>query len=350
MSSLAVSQLGLRHEGADLLRAVSLTAPAGKITAVLGPAGSGKTALLRAVAGLDAPHAGSIRIGDQVVFDAANRIVVRPERRGVGFLFQSGALWRHLTVAENLGFCLRLRRDKANAAARVEQTLAEVGIADLASRRPPELSTAERQRVALARALVGRPRLLLLDDPLAGIAEDVRAEFRLWLRQAIAKTGLTALIATRERTDAFALADHIVLLNAGSVEQAGVAAELYNAPATPFAAALLGASNRIEGTLVEQAGSRAVIDVMGTRLGGTARTRAAVGQKVTGMIRTERVLLGGGPGANRLGMTLVAQTYLGERWEVTFVKEALTVRAHTSAPLRHEFYHVEFPPDALWIY
>ena len=137
----------------------------------------------------------------------------------------------------------------------------------------------------------------------AGSISEERTAARQWLRAFIARTGTTTLLATSDRTDALALADHTVLLNAGAVEQEGTPHDLYTQPATSFAAAFMGANNRISGMLVEKAGPRAFIDVVGTRIGGVARTQAALGEPATGMIRTERVLIGGGPGTNRLAMT-----------------------------------------------
>ena len=278
-------------------------------------------------------------------------IDIPAERRGIGFMFQSAALWPHWTVAENLAFCARACATRPRASARVGEVLGEVGIAELAERRPPQLSAAERQRVALARALVSAAADSFCSTiRWPDLRDDTRPRRGNGCERSSPRTGLTTLLATSDRTDALALADHVVLLNAGAVEQEGTPDDLYARPATSFAAAFMGVSNRIEGTLVEKAGPRAFIDVMGTRIGGVARTQAAVGEPATGMIRTERVLIGGGPGMNRLAMTLQAQTYLGERWELTFVKDGLTVRAHAAAPLRHEHYHVEFPPDALWIF
>ena len=349
MSWTTIRKLGLRDQAKHIIKDVTFTVPLGRITALLGAPGSGKTPLLRAIAGLEAPHTGSIRIGEETAFDATAGIDIPVERRGIGFMFQSAALWPHWTIAESLAFCARAA-DKASANARVGEVLGEVSILGLAQCRPSQLSATERQRVALARALVARPRLLLLDDPLGGLISEERTAARQWLRAFIARTGTTTLLATSDRTDALALADHTVLLNAGAVEQEGTPHDLYTQPATSFAAAFMGANNRISGMLVEKAGPRAFIDVVGTRIGGVARTQAALGEPATGMIRTERVLIGGGPGTNRLAMTLQAQAYLGERWELTFEKEGLTVRAHASTPLRHEHYHVEFPPDALWIF
>jgi iron(III) transport system ATP-binding protein len=147
-----------------------------------------------------------------------------------------------------------------------------------------------------------------------------------------------------------AIADRIALLNGGVIEQEGTPTNLYAEPKTLFAAQFMGSTNQIEGTLTENMLNRAVIDVMGTPLAGVARTSAAVGAKATGVIRNERVRIGGGPGSNRMSMKLQTQMYLGERWEIVFGKDALTVRAYANAPLRHESYHLEFPEDAMWIF
>jgi iron(III) transport system ATP-binding protein len=155
---------------------------------------------------------------------------------------------------------------------------------------------------------------------------------------------------THDQIEAMAIADRITLLNVGLIEQEGTPIELYREPATLFAAEFMGNNNRLQGTLVEKVDKRAAIEVMGVRLEGVARTKAAVGEKATGVIRVEKVMLGGGPGSNRILMTLKTQMYIGERWELLFAKDDLTVRAYTAAQLKHEVYHVEFPAQALWIF
>ena len=218
------------------------------------------------------------------------------------------------------------------------------------TRYPHQLSGGQQQRVALARALVYEPPIILLDEPLSNLDAKLREEARAWLRQLIVSLDLSALIVTHDQIEAMAVADRITLLNGGLIEQEGTPTDLYREPATAFAAEFMGNNNRLEGTLVERADKTAVIEVMGMRLEGTARSSALTGEKVAGIIRVEKMLLGGGPGPNRLLMTLKTQMYLGERWELVFAKDALTVRAYATAPLRHEFYHVEFPSTALWVF
>ncbi len=351
MADLTVDDIALRYGDNEILKGVSVTVPPGKVVALLGPSGSGKTTLLRAVAGLETPHRGSIRIGEKAFFDAGKRIDLPAEARGLGLVFQSYALWPHRTVFGNVAYGLKLRRvPEAEIKARVEKALAQIGLAQLAERYPHQLSGGQQQRVALARALVYEPAVILLDEPLSNLDAKLREEARAWLRQLIVSLDLSALIVTHDQIEAMAIADRITLLNAGVIEQEGTPTELYQEPATLFAAEFMGNNNRLEGALVERAGARAVIEVMGERLEGRARGGGAVGTKTTGVIRLEKVMLGGGPGPNRIRMTLKTQMYIGERWELVLAKDAVSVRAYTSAPLKHETYHVEFPPAALWIF
>jgi iron(III) transport system ATP-binding protein len=351
MAELSVNDIALRYGDNEILKGVSVTVPPGKVVALLGPSGSGKTSLLRAVAGLETPHRGMIRIGDKVFFDPARKIDLPAEERGLGLVFQSYALWPHRTVFGNVAYGLKLR--KASEAAikiRVEKALSQIGLANLAERYPHQLSGGQQQRVALARALVYEPPVILLDEPLSNLDAKLREEARAWLRQLIVSLDLSALMVTHDQIEAMAIADRITLLNSGVIEQEGTPTELYQEPATLFAAEFMGNNNRLDGTLAEKTGQRAVIEVMGTKLEGLARTGAAVGAPATGVIRLEKVMLGGGPGPNRILMALKTQMYIGERWELVLAKDAVSVRAYTSSPLKHEFYHVEFPPNALWIF
>jgi iron(III) transport system ATP-binding protein len=336
MAELRVDDLAVRHGAREILKGVSLIVPPGKVAAVLGGAGSGKSTLMRAIAGFQTPHRGSIGIGEKVLFDAAAKIDLPAEARGLGIVFRSYALWPDRTVAENIGYGLELR--------------AQIGLADVAGRYPEQLSGEQQQRVAVVRALVYQPAALLLEEPLSNLEGKPRDEARAWLRQIIACHELPALLVTRDPTQAMALGDRITLLHEGLVEQEGTPFDLYERPATVFAAELMGSNNRLEGTLVENTGEVAAIEVAGTRLDGVARTRAPAGERGSGIIRVQKVLLGGGPGQNRVLMRLGAQMYVGERWELVFAKDDLRVRAYASAPLKHEFYHVEFPAHALWIF
>src|SRR6185312_15038879 len=275
MAELTVRNLGLRLGENEILRGVSMSVPRGKVVALLGPSGSGKTTLLRAVAGLETPHTGSIRIGERTLYDSANGANLPAEKRGLGLVFQSYALWPHRTVFDNVAYGLKLRGVSAGEKKRrVEAALAQIGLAHLAARYPHQLSGGQQQRVALARALVYEPPVILLDEPLSNLDAKLREEARAWLRQLIVTLGLSAIHVTHDQVEAMAIADRVVLLDAGLVAQEGTPTALYNEPATLFAAEFMGANDRLNGTLVENSGGKATIEVMGERLSGIARTKA----------------------------------------------------------------------------
>jgi len=351
MAELTVKDVALRLGDNEILKGVSVAVPAGEVVALLGPSGSGKTTLLRAIAGLETPYRGSIGIGDHVFFDAARNVELPAEERGLGLVFQSYALWPHRTVFENVAYGLKLRGvSTAEIKARVEKTLAQIGLAHLAARYPHQLSGGQQQRVAIARALVYEPPVILLDEPLSNLDAKLREEARAWLRTLIVTLGLSAIHVTHDQVEAMAIADRIVLLDAGVIAQEGSPTTLYNEPATLFAAEFMGSNNRLDGKLLENSGGRATIELFGERLSGIARTKAAAGEKATGIIRIDRVRCASSPGANRLKMQLKAPMYLGERWELVLARENVTVRAYASAPLEPGEHYVEFPPEALWVF
>ena len=351
MADLVVKDLSLRLGDNEILKGASLTVVPGQVVALLGPSGSGKTTLLRAIAGLERPHGGSIAIGSNVFYDATRNIELPAEKRGLGLVFQSYALWPHRTVFDNVAYGLKLRgTPAAEIKTRVEKTLGQIGLGDLATRYPHQLSGGQQQRVAIARALVYEPPVILLDEPLSNLDAKLREEARAWLRTLIVTLGLSAVHVTHDQVEAMAIADRIVLLDAGTIAQEGPPTELYNDPATLFAAEFMGSNNRLDGPLLENSGGRATLQVFGERITGMARTKAAVGAKAVGIIRLERVRCAASPGPNRLKMELKAPMYLGERWELVFAHEHLTVRAYASAPLKPGEHFVEFPPEALWVF
>ena len=351
MAELTVKDVALRLGDNEILKGVSVAVPAGEVVALLGPSGSGKTTLLRAIAGLETPYRGSIGIGDLVFFDAGRDVELPAEERGLGLVFQSYALWPHRTVFENVAYGLKLRGvSTTEIKARVEKTLAQIGLAHLAARYPHQLSGGQQQRVAIARALVYEPPVILLDEPLSNLDAKLREEARAWLRTLIVTLGLSAIHVTHDQVEAMAIADRIVLLDAGVIAQEGSPTTLYNEPATLFAAEFMGSNNRLDGKLLENSGGRATIELFGERLSGIARTKATAGEKATGIIRIERVRCASSPGANRLKMQLKAPMYLGERWELVLARENITVRAYASAPLEPGEHYVEFPPEALWVF
>jgi sulfate transport system ATP-binding protein len=208
---------------------VSLDVPQGTLLALLGPSGSGKTTLLRIIAGLEWPDSGRIAEDGTDITDRHAR------QREVGFVFQHYALFRHMSVFENIAFGMRVRKaPQAEVKARVDELLHLVRLDNLGSRKPAQLSGGQRQRVALARALAIRPRILLLDEPFGALDAKVRVELRQWLRRLHDEIGMTTVFVTHDQEEAFELADEVVVMNEGHVEQRGKPEEVFDKPATPF--------------------------------------------------------------------------------------------------------------------
>jgi iron(III) transport system ATP-binding protein len=351
MAELVVNDIQLRANERDVLKGVTLTVRPKTAVALVGPTASGKSALLRSAAGLIEPQAGAIHVGGRTVFDAAAGVSVPTQKRGIGYAFPNDSMLQQRSVLDNLSFFARFGASGAeDIRSCVHEALDQVGASDLGGRLPPQLSPTERGRVAIARALLRNPPVLLLDDPLALLEGTARAEARAWLRQVIARRDGCTLIATRDPIEAMAIADRIAVMNDGAIDQEGRPEEVYNEPATVFTAEYMARCNRLPGTLIENAGTRACLELIGCQISGITQTRAPVGSQGLGLIRVERTRIGGGPGPNRVPMTVATQMYVGERWEVVFTREGLNILAYTSAPLRDESYHVEFPPDAFWVF
>jgi len=242
------------------------------VTVLFGPSGSGKTTVLRALAGLDRPEGGSISFAGETWFDAARRVHLPPQARGIGFLFQEYALFPHLSVAGNVAYGLH-RLPRAEREGRVGELAERLGIAELLHRRPAELSGGQRQRVALARALAPRPRLLLLDEPLSALDAPTREALRGELRHLLETSGVPAVVVTHDRTEALALGDRLVVLVDGTVRQLGPVHEVFSAPVDAEVARVVGTENvfparplrREEGLLVVRAGD---VELVGVDPGG----------------------------------------------------------------------------------
>lgn len=351
MADLAIRNLGLRLGDNEILRDVSLTVAQGRVVALLGPSGSGKTTLLRAVAGLEKPHTGSIKIGGRSFYDDASDVDLPAEKRGLGLVFQSYALWPHRTVFDNVAYGLKLRNVPVDERRkRVEAVLSHIGLLHLAARYPHQLSGGQQQRVALARALVYEPPVILLDEPLSNLDAKLREEARAWLRQLIVSLNLSALCVTHDQVEAMAIADRIVLLNGGVVEQEGSPTELYGNPRTLFAAEFMGSNNRLEGTLNGVDAGRAKLQIGSDEIEGTLRAAAAAGSDAAGIVRIERVRVAAAAGPNRIRMELKTQMYLGERFELVFAHGERLVRAYAAAALAPGAHYVEFPPEDVWLF
>jgi iron(III) transport system ATP-binding protein len=351
MPELVTEKISKRLGGAEILRGISFHLDRGEILALLGPSGSGKTTLLRSVAGLERPDEGRITLGGKIVFDAASALEVPAERRGLGLVFQSYAIWPHRIVYENVAYGLRLRRvDQAEIKIKVENILARLGLDGMSARYPHQLSGGQQQRVALARALVYGPSVLLLDEPLSNLDAKLREDARHWIRALIKETQSAALYVTHDQTEALAIADRILLLDAGEVRQEGTPEEIYARPNSRFVAEFMGSNNRLDGKLAEIKGTRGRLEGNGWSLWGEVRSAKRAGDDATGLIHVERIHLAESGGENRLKMALKSASYLGERWEYLLTAAGLQIRVWGDRPLAPGDYWAAFPADALLIF
>ncbi|HEY5794460.1 MAG TPA: ABC transporter ATP-binding protein [Bosea sp. (in: a-proteobacteria)] len=244
MSQISLQDVTKRYGSLTTVDRVSLDIGQGEFVAFLGPSGCGKTTTLRMIAGLTLASEGSIRFGTRDVTD------LPPYLRNAGLVFQGYALFPHMTVAENVAFGLEMRRiDRAQAQRRVQEALALVKLDHLADRLPKQLSGGQQQRVALARAIVYEPEVLLLDEPLSALDAKLRHEVRTDLRRLQSRLGLTTIFVTHDQDEALAVADRIVVMSAGKVEQVGTPREIYQRPASRFVAEFIGLTNIFAGNI-----------------------------------------------------------------------------------------------------
>jgi sulfate transport system ATP-binding protein len=300
---------------------VSVEIGSGSLTALLGPSGSGKSTLLRAIAGLEQPDAGRVVLDDRDVTDLA------PQQREVGFVFQHYAAFKHMTVRDNVGFGLRIRRrPKADIAARVDELLGVVGLAGYASRYPSQLSGGQRQRMALARALAVEPSVLLLDEPFGALDAAVRAELRAWLRRLHDEVHVTTVLVTHDQEEAMELADTIVLLRDGKIEQIGTPQDLYERPATPFVRDFLGGTTRVGDAVVRPHD----LDVSTTPVEGAAEAQVTRVVHLGFEVRVELVLADGTHATAQLSRHDAAPLELAPG-DVVFVRPLATIGGEVAA-------------------
>jgi ABC-type Fe3+/spermidine/putrescine transport system ATPase subunit len=315
---LVLEQVSKSFAGQPALRDVSLRIPAGEVVVLLGPSGCGKTTLLRIVAGLTLPDTGRVLWQGQLMTD------IPVHQRGFGMMFQDYALFPHKNVAQNVVFGLRMAGWPADAmAARLAEVLALVGLTGFETRPVHELSGGEQQRVALARALAPSPGLLLLDEPLGALDRALRERLMGELRQILKRAdaarpgGLTAIYVTHDQAEAFAVADRVVVMSAGRVEQVDAPAVLYGRPATPFVARFLGMTNVLPGRVVSQE-PPAVETGLGVLALAALPPGLALGQGAQVLIRPEGALWPAGPAAvNCLAARVVAHSFRGRYQQVT---------------------------------
>ena len=284
-----------KHFGAlAAVDGVSLEVAEGHTLALLGPSGCGKTTILRCIAGLEAPDEGAIEIAGAAVFDKAAAVNLMPEQRKLGIVFQSYAVWPHMSVAENVGFPLKVRGvAKAEQRERVGKILALVGLSASTDKSATQLSGGQQQRVALARALVHEPRVVLFDEPMSNLDAQLREQMRMELMVLQARLGFTAIYVTHDQAEAFALAETVVVMNRGRIETVGAPREVFHRPRTPFVARFLGL-NVVPGRVV-RVGGAAEAGAGGEP--GTRYAQVALGDGLTlwGAVGPDQALAEGAP-------------------------------------------------------
>jgi ABC-type Fe3+/spermidine/putrescine transport system ATPase subunit len=293
-ASIEVRDLVVRYGGVVAVRGVTFTVGAGEHLTLLGPSGCGKTTTLRAIAGLEKPASGEITIGGAPVFSSSSGVNVPAERRGLSMVFQSYAIWPHMSVFDNVAYGLRVRkRPEAEVATKVREALELVQLGELGARSASKLSGGQQQRVALARAFVFSPSVLLFDEPLSNLDAKLRAEMRVELKELQRRLDITSVYVTHDLEEALAISDRIIVMRDGVIEQVGTPGEIYDRPRNTFVADFVGSANLIRGRRrpdLERDGLLVLETQGGALVHGTASGRATAGETLMA-VRTVRLKL-----------------------------------------------------------
>ena len=288
-----------KHFGAEAaVHDLNLAVAQGEFVTLLGPSGCGKTTTLRCIAGLERPGAGEIRIDDRLVASAERGIYLHPEDRNIGMVFQSYAVWPHMTVFDNVAFGLRVRRtDRGRMRGLTMKALDLVGLAHLADRYATKLSGGQRQRVALARAIAYEPKVILFDEPLSNLDAKLREQMRVELVRLQHEVGITSIYVTHDQAEALVMSDRIVVMNHGVIQQIGDPQSIYARPATSFVARFIGVANLLDGILLGRNADCCEVEIsLGPeraplRVHAAGGNGAARGQQVVLSLRPEDILL-----------------------------------------------------------
>jgi iron(III) transport system ATP-binding protein len=338
-----------RAPDGDSVRAVddiTLSLSKGEFMVLLGPSGCGKTTLLRCIAGLETPQAGRIEVGGRTVFSSAERVNLPSYKRNLSMVFQSYALWPHMTVFDNIAYPLRAtfrgRPPKAEVRARVEKLMEIVGIPHLAKRYPSQISGGQQQRVALCRALVADSDVVLFDEPLSNVDARVRERLRLQLLLLQRELGFAALFVTHDRQEALVLAHSIAVLEAGKVAQLGAPRDVYTAPVSRYVAEFMGPTNRLDGTLRPGSGPVRTLDTEAGPVSGVLASSAAEaepGRELVAIWRPEASVIGTQPGEyeNQWQVVVQESVFSGSYMEHIFRVGKTNLRSLTTEmePIAH---------------
>lgn len=352
MGRLSVDGLTRRFGTQVVVDDISFEVRDGEFLTLLGPSGCGKTTTLSSIAGLDAPTRGRIVMDGVAVFDAERGVNVAPESRNFGMVFQSYALWPHMSVRENVAFPLRMRkRPAAEREERVRAALALVEMEQYIDRYPHELSGGQQQRVALARAVVYEPRLMLLDEPLSNLDAKLRLRARAWLKELQEKLRITTIYVTHDQTEALVLSDRIAVMNAGRIEQLSNPIDLYEQPQSPFIADFVGHSNLLHAQMTAAQGASPSVQFAGQTFAVERLHGAANARDVAIAVRPENVILHESGKAMAAAGNIVPgqirqRDFLGARYYYVIETAGGLVRAETAEKLQKGAVLVELPADS----
>jgi len=313
---IQIENLSKAYGEVPALSDVSLAAAQGEMLVLVGPSGCGKTTCLRCIAGLERPTAGRIRIGERIITAIEDGVFVPPEKREIGMVFQSYAVWPHMTVFENVAYPLRamgVRGEEVRK--RALEALKLVQLEPLAGRYSSQISGGQQQRVALARSLVGAPKLLLFDEPLSNLDANLRLQMRVEIKELQKRLGFTAVYVTHDQAEAMAIADRIAIMERGSLRQVGTPRDIYERPANSFVAGFMGTTNLLQGTVAAKDGGGALVRTpSGVEVRAANADGVAPGDTVWVSIRPEALRIRGGQaaGANAWTATIRLATYVGE--------------------------------------
>jgi ABC-type Fe3+/spermidine/putrescine transport system ATPase subunit len=360
VSELSVREVSKAFGSALAVDRVSFEVGKGELLALLGPSGCGKSTTLRLIAGLERLDTGEISLGGRVLSSAEKRLSLPPERRQMGMVFQSYAVWPHMTVYENVAFPLIVRgMPKSETAKRVRATLGLVGLEGFAQRGATALSGGQQQRVALARALVFDPRVLLLDEPLSNLDARLREEMRFELKALQQRTGVTTVFVTHDQGEAMVMADRIVVMNRGRVEQVGMPTEVYEQPRSRFVMEFVGLTNYIRARVTGTQDGRCLaepVDLSAETLACRSAEGLRVVDRVVLAVRPEALRLHTSMpprGRNVLPCAVKTATFFGERREYTVGQAGQSLRISTPPDIRlapGDQVFVEIPEEAILIW
>jgi iron(III) transport system ATP-binding protein len=354
VSGLCTEYIGEHGQTIRAAQDVSFDVPPGKLFTLLGPSGCGKTTTLRSIAGLERPRAGEITVGGEVIYSSGKDVFIPPNRRGLGMVFQSYAIWPHMSVFDNAAFPLQVakkRIPRREIQERVQRVLKVVALDEMADREATKLSGGQQQRLALARALVMEPPLLLLDEPLSNLDAKLRERMRFELKRLQRELGITTVYVTHDQSEALALSHSIAVMNAGRIEQLGSPREVYERPRNQFVADFVGTTNFVKGTVGGGDGAgfyRIASEVGNLKARGVDSLKA--GEEVVLSIRPEDIELSEArqEGENTYEATVDQKVFLGEfvDFQVRIGGRAVQSRAHPSLRTRvGEPLYVRIDPD-----